>query len=275
MATELIIDPCLCEVYKKTVSLLHYNSKGEILTKYKYWRQFDMFPAAVLIKLCTLFLFIIASLCSQCSAGYLQHQLLVKRAADIKQNAYECYTQLNNSLPKTCNFSVLTTTVPEAPASEQELAALNEAYAQNCIPACIDPILEYFRCTYPDNSSYSFYRSYQSNVIQNGVCGQENGEYCPVRIIRLNYNNVQSSPCQLSNNFTIVCNRTTTRSCYNHLSTLSQRLGCCAAGYLPPLQNCGATVDPPCAGTNPANGPYPFAALSMIVFAITILGIFF
>uniref|UniRef100_A0A1X7U363 Uncharacterized protein n=1 Tax=Amphimedon queenslandica TaxID=400682 RepID=A0A1X7U363_AMPQE len=234
-----------------------------------------MSAAAMLSKLYTLLFFIIAS--SQCGAGYLQHQLLVKRAADIKQNVEDCFTQLNNSLPQTCNFSVLTTTVPDAPANVHELATLNEAYARNCISACIDPILEYLQCTYPDNSSYSFFRSYLSNIIQNGVCRQEDGEYCPVRIVRLNYTVVEFSPCEQyrSNNFTIVCNQTTPRSCYNHLSTLSQRLGCCAAGYFPPLQNCGITVDSPCAGTSPANGPYPLAALSMIAVAIAILGIFF
>lgn len=231
----------------------------------------------MLIKLYALIFFIIASSpCGQCGAGYLQHQLLVKKDAKIKQNVQDCFTQLNNSLPQNCNFSVLTTTVPDAHADVRELAALNDAYARNCIPACIDPILEYLQCTYPDNSSYSFYRSYQSNIIQNGVCGQENGEYCPVRIARLNYTVIQFSHCELalSSNFTFVCNQTTPRSCYNYLSTLSQRLGCCAAGYFPPLQNCGVTVDPPC-GTSPAIGPYPFAALSMIVVAIAIIGIFF
>ena len=83
-----------------------------------------------------------------------------------------------------------------------------------------------------------------------------------------------SDTCPVTNHDSVlVCNTTTPQSCYDYLSTFSSKLGCCAAGFYTDVQNCGVTFDPPCASTSPANGLYPFAALSMI--AVAILGLLF
>ena len=200
----------------------------------------------------------------------------MKHAAPKQGSLVEnCTIQLNNSLPQTCNRTLLGLTgdFPE-PSSSEELAELNAALAQTCIPACIDPAVQYYQCIFfdfPDDVSDKYIRDF--------LCGEDNGEYCQVRIDRLNDTIPDLDDCPNPNrNFTLVCDSTTPQSCYDDLSTFSSRLGCCAAGFFS-VQNCSrVTFDPPCRfntspPTSPANGLYPFAALSMI--AVAILGLLF
>ncbi|XP_019864241.1 PREDICTED: uncharacterized protein LOC109593712 isoform X2 [Amphimedon queenslandica] len=215
-----------------------------------------MSTAPALIK-CTLFFFLVASVCSK---GVLKH-------AAPKQGS-DCATQLNN-IPQTCNRTLLGLgdDIPE-PSSSEGRAALNAAFAQTCTPACIEPAVQYYQCI----SSSASQSNYLSNFVRNVYCGEEDGEYCTVRGIRLGNTLPSLDTCpNLNNNFTMVCTATTPQSCYDDLSTYSSRMGCCAAGIIPYRQNCRVTFDPPC--SSPANGLYPFAALSMIAFAI--LGLLF
>ena len=164
-----------------------------------------MSTAPTLIKY-SLFFFLVASVCS---SGVLKH------AAPKQGSLFEnCTIQLNNSLPQTCNRTLLglTDDFPE-PSSSEELAELNAAYAQTCIPACIDPALQYYQCIFSHpgfGNLSSSYQNYYSNLVQNGYCGQDNGEYCFVRVFRLNNTIPELNTCpDLNNNFTLVCNSTT------------------------------------------------------------------
>ena len=213
-----------------------------------------MSTAPALIK-CTLFFFLVASVCSK---GVLKH-------AAPKQ-VFNCTAQLNNSLPQTCNRTLLGlgSEIPE-PSSSEGRAALNAAYAQTCTPACIEPVVQYYQCIY----SSSAYQNFYINLAQNVYCGEDDGEYCYVRLLRVGDTLPDLDTCPKFNrdDLTLVCNDTTPQSCYDDLSTVSSMLGCCATGFLPYRQDCRVTFDPPC-GSSPANGLYPFAALSMIAFAI-------
>ncbi|XP_019864240.1 PREDICTED: uncharacterized protein LOC109593712 isoform X1 [Amphimedon queenslandica] len=239
-----------------------------------------MSTAPALIK-CTLFFFLVASVFS-------------KLALEIKQVDI-CVTQLNNNLPRTCSFHLLTGNIiiPDHLSSEG-LAELNAAYAKNCIPACVEPILQYYRCLSSEAPSHATTINFAINLLQNVYCGRDGEEYCFVKFFRLNDTLPELETCPDIytdvNDVTLVCNATTPESCYDDLSTFSSMLGCCATGFLPYRQDCNVTFDPPCGymspntstptsttiptpTVSPANGLYPFAALSMIAFAI--LGLLF
>uniref|UniRef100_A0A1X7TV01 Uncharacterized protein n=1 Tax=Amphimedon queenslandica TaxID=400682 RepID=A0A1X7TV01_AMPQE len=250
-----------------------------------------MSSASTLISYTIVFLLV----SSVCSEGALKHYAAPKKEISFKN----CTVELNN-IPQTCNRSLFGIPTDDdflEPSTSEELAALNAAYAQNCIPACIDPVLQYYRCylSNPIFGSISF-RNFHLYV-QNGICGQDNGEYCYVKSDRLNDTlpDLEINCPEQSNNLSLVCDATTPQSCYDDLSTYSSRLGCCAAGLYPDVQNCRVTFDLPCSSTtsstststvptttpnstgtgstNPANGLYPFATLSMIAFII--LGLLF
>ena len=227
-----------------------------------------MSTAPALIK-CTLFFFLVASVCSK---GVLKH------AAPKQGSLFDnCTAQLNNSLPQTCNRTLLGLEgdIPE-PSSSEGRAALNAAYAQTCTPACIEPAVQFYQCVYSHpiyGNSSSAFQNYFSNFVRNVYCGEDDGEYCYVRLLRVEDTLPDLDTCpDINNDFTLVCNATTPQSCYDDLSTVSSMLGCCATGFLPYRRDCRVTFDPPC-GSSPANGLYPFAALSMIAFAI--LGLLF
>ena len=191
-----------------------------------------------------IFFFLIASVCSA---------RLYKHAAP-KQANQTCQARLNSSLPQTCNRSVLT----------GDIVASNEVYARNCIPACIDPYVQFYQCIFRGDLVDYFIR-----FLRVGTCGVYNGEYCPIRFNRLSDSFLDTCPFP-NDNAIVVCNSTTPQSCYNNLATYSSMVGCCATGLFR-TQNCRVTFDPPC--SSPANGLYPFAALSMI--AVALLGVLF
>ena len=183
--------------------------------------------------------------------------LHLKKKFQIKK----CTLELNN-IPQTCNrslFGIPTDDISLEPSSSEELAALNAAYAQNCIPACIDPVVQYYRC-YFSNLIFGS-RNYEMFLLnlQNGICGQDNGEYCYVKSARLNdaLPDLETNCPELNNNQLLVCNATTPQSCYDDLSTYSSRLGCCAAGLYPDVQNCRVTFDLPCSSTTPSSTSTP------------------
>uniref|UniRef100_A0A1X7TQF0 Uncharacterized protein n=1 Tax=Amphimedon queenslandica TaxID=400682 RepID=A0A1X7TQF0_AMPQE len=179
-----------------------------------------MYAAAVLMKY-ALFFFFVASVCS---AGILQNAIRMKQ----RQPGQNCNTQLINSLPNICNRSLLTGGIPIISSSER--AAMNAAYAQSCVPACINLILQYYSClNLPEAGTKMAIR-----LLLNGTCGVDNGEYCPVKANRLididsnNPHNTCPDPIESNTGGDVVCNSTTPQSCYNDLSTFSSRLGCCA-----------------------------------------------
>ena len=66
-----------------------------------------------------------------------------------RQDDSACLRQLQSSLPSYCNLTMLSGGISELNASslnDAQLAALNHAYSQICVPACIDPIETYFNC---------------------------------------------------------------------------------------------------------------------------------
>ena len=227
-----------------------------------------MSATAIIFKF-ALCIFIAAAVYSD---GVFAANIALKVQADHERhtrqnsNSSRCYLELVSNFPRNCNLTLLFDPFPDV-SSNAEQARLNAAYASSCIPACTDPLAKYYHCIF---SSTPAIAERLTNLLQNGICGQENGEYCPVKYARLNISDDTLNSCN-SDFSGIICNTTTPTSCLDGLATIVPQLGCCASPYFGTgLSTCrGITADPPCGtSTSPASGVYPFAAISMMVFAI-------
>ena len=175
---------------------------------------------------------------------------------EVRQDNSACLRQVQSDLPSYCNFTQLSGGVSELPASslnDAQLAALNRAYSQICVPACIDPIETYYNCLQITNDR----KNYLITLIRKGVCGQESGDYCEVRYIR-QYNGNINGAADLTRSCTfslsgISCSGASS-TCLNRVGTFSSRMGCCTEPYLGSgVRSCsGVSVDAACTGVSGA-----------------------
>ena len=220
-------------------------------------------------------LFVVAIMSQEAVANNLQKSLLAKFSKEhsIRQDDDfdECITAFNN-LPQTCNRSVN----PTSDLSDAQLAEINQAYSRHCISSCIDPWVTYYRCLSTASSTYSSIYDFLAEFIQNGICGQESGDYCPVLLARQNRTNSavfdQIDACYFDN-AGVFCNSTTSAKCLNGLTRAASLIGCCARPLIGSgIDNCpGVDADPSC--NSPANKVYPLATLSFV--AVILLAFFF
>ena len=195
-----------------------------------------------------------------------------------RQGISSCLSQLDDSTPPYCNYTVLSTgldlsAAPTSTLSDQELAALNDEYSKICIPDCIDPIEEYYNClAYPND-----FRNYLITALRHGVCGQESGDYCEVRYLR-QYDGDYNSFDQLINTCTFASTSSSgsgidcsgaSSTCLNYVNTFSNRMGCCTQPYLGSgVTSCsGVSVDEPCTGVSSATGLVAPVFVMLFVFA--------
>ena len=85
--------------------------------------------------------------------------------------------------PTECNVTLLAGNISSVP-SVNDLDALNNAYSQFCIPKCIDPLISYYCCTYTGDLL-----TYLTNLLEHGVCGKHNNDFCEVLYLRRYANN--------------------------------------------------------------------------------------
>ena len=190
--------------------------------------------------------------------------------------ANQCLTAFNNSLPQSCNLSALFNLDPTSDLSDAQLAEINRAYSRHCISSCLDPFLTLYRCVNTANNVSSATINRQTELLQNGICGQESGDFCPVLIARQNRTNSavfdQIDACNFGN-AGVVCSSTTSARCLNGLTRTASLIGCCARPYIGSgIDSCpGVNADPSC--NSPANKVYPLATLSFV--ALILLTFFF
>ena len=197
-------------------------------------------------------------------------------ALGVRQNDNACYNQLQSNYPSYCNFTELSGGLSDLPASslsDGQLTALNNAYSQWCVSACIDPIDTYYNCIATNNDTL---RNYLVTLIRHGVCGQESGDYCEVRYIR-EYEGDDSSFQRLIDTCTfnpggISCSSASS-TCLDSVNTFSERMGCCTEPYLGSgVTSCsGVSVDEPCTGVSSATGlvaPVFVMILSLVGFLV-------
>uniref|UniRef100_A0A1X7V229 Uncharacterized protein n=1 Tax=Amphimedon queenslandica TaxID=400682 RepID=A0A1X7V229_AMPQE len=225
-------------------------------------------------------LFVAAVISQGAVANNLQKSLLAKFSKEhsTRQNngANQCFTAFNDSLPQSCNVTALLDLNPTSDLSDAQLAEINQAYSRNCISSCLDPFITFYRCINTANNVPSTTINFQTEFLQNGICGQESGDYCPVLIARQNRTNNAvfyqiDDACYF--NAGIVCSSATSARCLNSLTRTASLIGCCARPYLGSgIDSCpGVNADPSC--NSPANRVYPLATLSFV--AVILLTFFF
>uniref|UniRef100_A0A1X7UQW8 Uncharacterized protein n=1 Tax=Amphimedon queenslandica TaxID=400682 RepID=A0A1X7UQW8_AMPQE len=174
-----------------------------------------------------------------------------------RQSSSACLNLLDSNLLSFCNFTELSGGLSSLALSDQQLDALNTAYSRICVPACLDPIEEYYNCL-----ALPFdYKDYLITLLRRGVCGQESGDFCEVRYIRQydgDYSNFDrlTSACTFRTGG-IYCSGASS-TCLNYVSTFSSRMGCCTQPYLGSgVTSCsGVSVSDACSPfTGPTAGP--------------------
>ena len=147
-------------------------------------------------------------------------------------------------LPKRMQYYFISWQYIQCP-SVNNLAALNNAYSQFCVPKCIDPIISYCRFTYTGD-----YLTYLINLLRHGVCGKHNNDFCEVLYLRRyannrNFINVLINACPFTNSG-VHCARASS-TCKQYVSNFNTNMGCCTSPYLgSDVSSCGINVADPC-----------------------------
>ncbi|XP_019849103.1 PREDICTED: uncharacterized protein LOC109580427 isoform X3 [Amphimedon queenslandica] len=177
-------------------------------------------------------------------------------------------------LPSGCSESEFVFSVPSASSihSDSYLSSLNSQYSRICTSDCAGAIGEYYRCLYSGDAG-----EYFANYIQKYICGQQGGDYCPVRVIRsfrttsnvLAFSNMYRH-CSISSTTGISsCSCT---SCTSALRTFSSTAGCCTEPFLGSgVSSCsGVSVSDACTGVSSATGiiATPIVAVSLMILAL-------
>ncbi|XP_019851235.1 PREDICTED: uncharacterized protein LOC109581511 [Amphimedon queenslandica] len=229
-------------------------------------------------------LFVVAVISQGAVANNLQKSLLAKfsKEHDTRQDddIDECCTTFNDSLPQSCNATILFDLDLTSDLSDAQLAKINPAFSRNCISSCLDPLVTFLRCRGMANNDSSAAINFETEFLQNGVCGQENGDYCRVLLARENRTNSvafdQIDGACYSINTGIVCNSTTSAKCLDSLTRVASLIGCCARPLIGSgIDSCsGVNAGPSCNNImSPANKVYPLATVSFI--AVILLAFFF
>ena len=84
-------------------------------------------------------------------------------------------------LPSGCSLTEFSFSPPSASSgiTDSYLSSLNDEFSSICTSDCAGAIGEYYRCLYSGDRG-----EYFADYIQKYICGQESGDYCPVRLIR-------------------------------------------------------------------------------------------
>ena len=196
---------------------------------------------------------------------------------EVRQDA-ACVNHLQRNLPSYCDLEELSGGLSDLPPSsltDAQLFALNIAYSQVCVSACINPYVAYYKCILRDETQAR--KDYVINFIRHGACGQESGDYCVVRYIREyrgDYSNFQIllNSCPSSESGGIFCSYSSS-TCLAAVNTFNDRMGCCTEPFLGSgVNSCsGVSVDEPCTGVSSATGlvaPVFVIILSLVGFLV-------
>ena len=181
-------------------------------------------------------------------------------------------------LPSGCSLSEFASSPPSTSSvtSDSYLSSLNSQYSRICTSDCAGAIGEYYRCLYSGDRA-----EYFANYIQKYICGQESGDYCPVRIIRSfrTSSNVFAFSntvryCSISFGSTGLTSCSST-SCTSALRTFSSAAGCCTEPFLGSgVRSCsGVSVPDACTGVSSATGSSTTESSATGIIATPIVGV--
>ena len=189
----------------------------------------------------------------------------------VRQSGISCDRQFEMNLTSNCNLTALSNgvlNIPESSLTDAQLTTLNNAFSRLCErSACIDLYIAYYNCISANENQRNFYTTY----LRQGICGQESGDYCPVRYIRQYRGNYSLNSC--SYNDTVILCSSASSTCLDSVKTFSERMGCCTEPYLGSgVTSCsGVSVDEPCTGVSSATGlvaPVFVMILSLVGFLV-------
>ena len=173
----------------------------------------------------------------------------------VRQSNISCDARhFEMSLPSSCNLTALSGGLSDLPASssltDAQLTALNNAYSQFCVSACIDPYVNYYNNCVAVNDNH---RKYLATYLRHGFCGQQSGDYCPVRYRRQYQGNSSQTPfdsCLII--YSGISCSSASSTCLSDLNTFSDRMGCCTEPFFGSgVNSCsGVSVDEPCTGVS-------------------------
>ena len=179
------------------------------------------------------------------------------------------------TLPSGCSLAEFAFTIPTGISllTNSYFRRLSEQYSKICTRDCVGAIITYYRCINSEQEA-----GYLINFIDKFLCGQESGEYCPVRIIRslktlsngLAFGNMLTY-CSISLNSTGLTSCSSTR-CTSALRTFSSIAGCCTEPFLGSgVRSCsGVSVPDACTGVSSATGiiATPIVGVSLMILAL-------
>ena len=207
-----------------------------------------------------------------------KHGIMTLESRQINSNC-------NVTLPTGCNLLDFAFSAPSTVPNPTDsyLNSINQRHSRICTSTCVGAVVKAYRCIYSGGRL-----DYLSNLVQKYLCGQHNGDYCPVSLIRsirdrplnaLALANIQAS-CTISFATTgITCGSSTSSRCTNAISTFSGYTGCCTEPLLGSgVRSCsGVSVPEACTGISGATvessatgimATAPIVAVSLMVFAL-------
>ena len=175
-------------------------------------------------------------------------------------------------LPSGCSLLVDSFTPPalQIGVSDSDLSNLNDQYSRICTSDCAGALATYYRCYEEDTGEYI------GNFIEKYLCGQESGDYCPVRLARsfntpsnaVAYRSIIGS-CTLNSNG-LTC--TDTDDCIDGLQNFTSAAGCCMEPVFGSgVSSCsGVSVPDACTGVSSATGiiATPIVGVSLMILAL-------
>ncbi|XP_019849096.1 PREDICTED: uncharacterized protein LOC109580426 [Amphimedon queenslandica] len=181
-------------------------------------------------------------------------------------------------LPSSCSLPIDSFGPPalQIGVSESYLSSLKDQLSRICTSDCAGALGEYYRCLYSGDTG-----EYAGNLIEKYLCGQESGEYCPVRLIR-SFNTTSNANAygSIINDCTLTSNGLTctdTDDCIDGLKNFTSVAGCCMEPVFGSgVRSCsGVSVPDACTGLSSttessATGiiATPIVAVSLMILAL-------
>ena len=194
----------------------------------------------------------------------------------IKRNVLQtkqqnCATILDN-YPTECNITLLagnlTNVIDSAPGSlsPSDYATLNDAYSKLCVAKCVNPIIQYYECLLSGEIL-----TYFKNLVQRGICGKHDGDFCEVLYLRrygsnIHYVDQLVAACPFTSSGVDCSSADST--CKGYVSGFNSNMGCCTTPYLGDVSACNVDANAPCQSAVSGFGAVTPAILSVSLMAI-------
>ena len=182
----------------------------------------------------------------------LIHQRIVRNVkSEILQKRQQSCQTILNDYPSECNITLLVGDITDmiinnaSALTEDDFTALNNAISLVCVPKCVNPVLNYYRClNIPDDL-----KNYLTNLVQRGICGKQGNDFCEVLYLRRYSTNIRfigqlAAACPI-NNSGVDCSSANS-TCRQYVSNFNTNMGCCTSPYLGDVSSCNVNVGDPC-----------------------------